>query len=250
MPSITEAKLIRSLKYKKYRSKHGLFIVEGPHLVEALMQSGFVLSQLYATEQGLANLHVTIPDEKLEVVKPDTLASLSSLTTPRGLLATAFIPHTEVSRNLPKEQWVIGVDGVQDPGNLGTIIRTADWFGFPYLVCSSDTVDAYNPKVVQATMGSIFHTSIEYKDLPSYARDCNGPVYALAKNGLSLYQSQWPQSGLMVVGHETKGIREELEPTVTQTISIPGFGKAESLNAAVATAVTLSQLRAQLGSSP
>lgn len=246
MPSIAGFKLIRSLKYKKYRRKHGLFIVEGPHLVEALLQSQFVLYQLYATEEGLADLHTPVPNEKLEQVTPEILADLSSLNNHRGLLATAFLPQTKVPRNLPKEQWVIGVDGVQDPGNLGTIIRTADWFGFSHLVCSSDTVDAYNPKVVQATMGSIFHTSIEYRELPACAREYEGPVYALAKSGLNLYQSQLPQSGLIIVGHETKGIREELEPTITQAISIPGFGNAESLNAAVATAVTLSHLRAQL----
>ncbi len=246
MPSTASSKLIRSLRYKKYRHKHGLFVAEGPHLVEALMQSRFVLSQLYATEQGLANLTTPVPIEKMEMVEPETLAGLSSLTTPRGLLATASLPNTEFPGNLSKDQWVIGVDGVQDPGNLGTIIRSADWFGFPYLVCSSDTVDAYNPKVVQATMGSIFHTSIEYKDLPAYARNYQGPVYALAKNGVSLYQNPWPQSGLIIVGHETKGIREELDPALTQAISIPGYGMAESLNAAIATAVTLSQLRAKL----
>lgn len=246
MLSKAEFKIIRSLHYKKYRRKHGLFIAEGPHLVETLINSGVQLNKLLATPEGYEQLASAIPEKFINWVDEETLASVSGLETHRGLLATVPLPDQSPDAFKLKDKWILCIDGVQDPGNLGTIIRTADWFGFHQLVCSEPTVDAFNPKVVQASMGSIFHVDVFYSELSVLFQEVRAPVYTLETNGSNLYETSLPDAGIVVVGHETSGVREELASWVTQALRIPGFGKAESLNAAVATAVTLSQLRAQL----
>ena len=246
MPTQAQVKMIHGLRYKKYRRKNGLFVAEGPHLVEALMTGDHTLVHLYATNEGMERLRVQVPSEKTTLVSDKTLTRLSNMNSHQGLLALVALPNKAVSGAIAQQQWVLGIDGIQDPGNLGTIIRTADWFGFPYLICSPATVDAFNPKVVQASMGSIFHTAVEYAKLPEWVRMHEVPVYGLTKHGGNLYETDWPRAGFLLVGHETQGISQALEPLVAKYIRIPGFGQAESLNAAVATAVTLAQLRANL----
>ena len=246
MPTNAEIKHVKALQQKKYRLQHGLFIAEGPHLAEALLQSNHTLDQLYATEAGLKSLSIPVPEGKLSIVKPTTLRAMSALDTAHGMLATVHLPEHQLPPELAREQWLLAIDGIQNPGNLGTIIRTADWFGFPYLVCSPNTVDAYNPKVVQGSMGSLFHTTLVYRYLPAIAAKSGAPLYTLEKDGTSLYSTVLPKAGVLVVGHETQGVSEAMQAETTQALSIPGYGQAESLNAAIATAVTLAQLRANL----
>lgn len=246
MPSKAELKKLRSLHYKKYRQQHGLFMAEGPSLVEALLASKHPLDQLYATPEGYERLQTAVPQAQVEMVAPDTLAAISALDTPQGVLATVPLPSLQLEPEAVGQQWLLAIDGLQNPGNLGTIIRTADWFGFPDIVCSPNTVDAYNPKVVQASMGSIFHTRLVYRYLPTIAAKANTAVYTLAKGGVSLYEATLPTAGLLVIGHETQGISQAMQAEATEVLSIPGFGQAESLNAAVATAVTIAHLRASL----
>jgi TrmH family RNA methyltransferase len=244
MPTNAEIKRVKALHQKKYRQQHGLFIAEGPNLVEALLQSHHSLDRLYATEEGLQSLNTAFDSSKLSLVKPATLAAMSALDSAHGMLATVQLPTHQPE--LVQEPWLIAIDGIQNPGNLGTIIRTADWFGFPNLVCSPNTVDAYNPKVVQGSMGSIFHTRLFYRFLPAIAAKREAPLYTLEKTGTDLYSTNLPNAGMLVVGHETQGISEAMRAEATQPLRIPGYGKAESLNAAVATAVTLAQLRTNL----
>lgn len=250
MPTNAEIKRVKALHQKKYRQQHGLFTAEGPNLVEALLQSDHSLNHLYATEEGLQSLDTSVDGDKLSLVKPATLAAMSALDSAHSMLATAQLPAHHLEPELAQEQWLVAIDGIQNPGNLGTIIRTADWFGFPNLVCSPNTVDAYNPKVVQGSMGSIFHTRLVYRFLPTIAAKSEAPLYTLEKTGTDLYSTDLPNAGILVVGHETQGISEAVQAEVTRSLRIPGYGQAESLNAAIATAVTLARLRDNLEQNP
>lgn len=237
MLSKSQIKLITSLKQKKYRQQHGFFVAEGIKTIKELMQSHLVLHVLYTTEPF--NI-----DAKNEVLISETdLKRISFLTTPNTALAIFEIPQPQP---IEKKGLIVALDAVRDPGNLGTIIRLCDWFGVKNLVCSNETVDCFNPKVVQATMGSITRVAINYIDLADFLKSTNLPIFGAFMEGENVYTKQLPENGILVMGNEANGVSKEVEAMITDKIAIPRFGDlqaTESLNVATATAILLSEFR-------
>lgn len=234
----SEIKFIKNLQQKKYRMQNGLFVAEGVKLVTELLNSHIQADRVYATEDAF-------PDklaEKCTLVSPAELKKMSGLQSPNKLLGIFHIPRQEP---LDYTQWILATDAVQDPGNLGTIIRLCDWFGIPSLLCSPDTVDCFNPKVLQATMGSIARVRVVYSALRPLLEKAVVPVYGAFMWGTSVYSQQWPAAGILVVGNEAHGISKTLEACIPHKIGIPQYGKqtAESLNVAMATSILLNEIR-------
>ena len=188
MVTKNQIKLVVSLKQKKYRSQHGLFVVEGEKLVNELLNSGFKTYQIFVDDTGLVQKF-----EQAEVVPEKTLKQMSSLTHPSGILGVFRVKDSEA---LDLDDWVVVLDAVRDPGNMGTIIRLCDWFGIKRLVCSTDTVDCYNPKVLQATMGSIARVNVEYTDLITFLDKTDIPIYGAYMDGESVYGSNLAKKGV------------------------------------------------------
>ncbi|GAA4290053.1 TrmH family RNA methyltransferase [Aestuariibaculum suncheonense] len=237
MLSKSQIKLITSLKQKKYRQQHGLFVVEGIKTIKELLASSLTLHALYTTESF--NI-----DAKLEtIISAADLKRISFLTTPNTALAVFEMPK---SQSVKTDKLIVALDSVRDPGNLGTIIRLCDWFGIQDLVCNNETVDCFNPKVIQATMGSITRVNISYVNLEAFIRSVNIPVYGAFMEGDNVYSSDLPENGVLVMGNEANGISKDIENLVTDKISIPRFGDlqaTESLNVATATAILLSEFK-------
>ncbi len=244
MLSKNRAKLINALRYKKQRKKNGLFIAEGPKILNEIKNSNYKLNSIYATEKGVALIPSDIPEHLIYQIKAQTLKQISQLTNPNELLALVHLPQEKEKTEVLVDNWVLAIDGLQNPGNLGTVLRTIDWFGFRQVFCSPDTVDAFNPKVVQATMGSLFHLDVHYQALEGVLEKKEYTVYGLASTGKSLYQTSLRPPGIVLIGNEAQGIRKNLQRIVDQTVSIPRYGNAESLNAGIAAAITLSHIRA------
>ena len=237
MLSKSQIKLITSLKQKKYRLQHGFFVVEGIKTIKELLQSNLKLHILYTTE----TFNIDAKDEIL-ITEAD-LKRISFLKTPNKALAIFKIP---VSKSIETNSLIVVLDAVRDPGNLGTIIRLCDWFGIKDLVCGAATVDCFNPKVIQATMGSITRVNISYVDLQVFLKDTDLPVFGAFMEGENVYSKQLPEKGILVMGNEANGISKAIEASVTEKISIPRFGDlqaTESLNVATATAILLSEFR-------
>ena len=235
-------KLVQSLKQQKYRKEHQLFVVEGRKMVEELLQSHLETLCLFATERFL--LDYELQDERLEVATEVQMAQMSGLDTPPGILAVASIPEQRLALPLTEPMTLV-LDGIANPGNLGTIIRTAEWFGIKQIVCSEDCVELWNPKVIQATMGSIFRMSIAYTDLESLLKDLKQEgksVYGALLEGENLFRMERWTEGAVVIGSESHGIRKHLLPYITQPITIPRAAGSltESLNASMATGIILS----------
>ena len=243
MLSKSQAKYIQSLAQKKFRDADGVFIIEGPKLLEEFLKNNKeALLNIYAQESWTAlnmdlgrNLMVT------EVSEID-LSKISSLKTPNQVLAIVKQRNTDFNPDL-NNKITIALDAIRDPGNLGTIIRIADWFGVKNIICSKDCADCYNSKVVQSTMGSIGRVNIIYDDLkPRLKQYSNIDIYAADLDGADVRAMEKPEAGIIVIGNESKGVSAKIEELVTGKITIPRIGKAESLNAAVATAIILSHL--------
>lgn len=237
MVTKNQIKLVASLKQKKYRSQHGLFVVEGEKLVKELLQSG-VRPYIIFTDEKLGSINF----KEAEQVSGAVLKQMSSLKQPNGVLGVFHISEPNV---VDDRDWIVALDAVRDPGNLGTIIRLCDWFGIKHLVCSTDTVDCYNPKVLQATMGSIARVNMVYTDLPDFLKKAGSPVYGAFMYGEPIYGKSLPENGILVMGNEANGISDKVSKWVTERISIPQFGgeTAESLNVATATAILLNEIR-------
>nr|WP_299389439.1 TrmH family RNA methyltransferase [Allomuricauda sp.] len=237
MVTKNQIKLVTSLQQKKYRSEHGLFVAEGKKLVAELLDAGLEPYKIYITEPSLS---VNFRDE--EVVSPKELKQMSGQTTPSGILA---VFHKPEGTSIDESGWIVVLDAVRDPGNLGTIIRLCDWFGIEHLVCSSDTVDCYNPKVLQATMGSLARVRVSYVNLPDFLDATSLPIYGAFMNGTSIYGSELAEKGVLIMGNEANGISKEVEQKIVEKISIPQFGQktTESLNVATATAILLNEIR-------
>ena len=238
MLSKGQIKLINSLSQKKYRQKNALFIAEGIKVIKELLNSNFKLERLFSE----ADLFFTDKD-KIQLLETNELKKITKLTSSQTALALFEIPQVQ-----PKitEDFIVALDGVRDPGNLGTIIRLCDWFGVKQLLCSEDTVDCYNPKVIQATMGSIARVEVVYGNLATEISKLNIPVYGTFMNGENIYESEVAEKGVLILGNEANGISEEIERLTTSKISIPQFGdnnKTESLNVATATAILLSEFK-------
>ena len=238
MISKNEAKYIQSLYHKKTRDKEGVFIAEGIKLVNELLGSDLHVKKIYATAQWAEGKNCNMP---LIILQDHELEKISQLATPNQVIA--IVEQRKLSTE-PKyhEQLTVVTDGIQDPGNLGTIIRIADWFGIKQIVASMDTVDVYNPKTVQSTMGSIIRVNIWYKDIAAWLASSSVPVYGALLNGTSAYEMTGINEGILVIGNESKGIRDNILPFILHAVTIPKKGNAESLNAAVATGIILSHL--------
>ncbi len=238
MLSKSQIKLINSLTQKKYRQKHQLFFAEGVKVIKELLNSNFALEMLF-TEVDL----FYTPKDKIQLLEQGELQKISKLSTPQTALALFKIPE---DFEPIKKGLIVALDGVRDPGNLGTIIRLCDWFGVENLLCSTDTVDCYNPKVVQATMGSIARVEVSYTNLEESLPKLNLPLYGTFMQAESVYSAVLPKEAVLVLGNEANGISSRIEKILTHSISIPQFGthqKTESLNVATATAISLSEFR-------
>jgi TrmH family RNA methyltransferase len=238
----SQVKYIQSLSQKKLRDQEGVFVAEGPKIINELLQAGNTqVQQIFALPEWIAR-NPGINGDKLAEVSPAELERISFLQTPNqvtGIFARPRFPATISWNNTIS----LMLDTIQDPGNMGTIMRSADWFGIKQIVCSPDCADVFSPKVVQASMGSISRVQVFYEDLTAFLHEHNTvPVYAAALDGTSLYSLPAIQSGIILVGNESKGINDELLQLSRYRITIPRRGGAESLNAAVATGIILSHI--------
>jgi TrmH family RNA methyltransferase len=237
MVTKSELKYIQSLSDKKVRLETGCFIAEGVKLVGEMIAADYPLKAVYALDSWES------PDATLEVTRIEAfeLEKMSMLQTPNQVLAVAMMPQKKETLNLAGPLTIV-LDGIQDPGNMGTIIRTADWFGITQIVASEDTVDVYNPKVIGATMGSFMRVSVTYKNLADWMPTIKLPVYGALLEGENVFTIKTPQKGLLVIGSEGKGIRENILDFITHPVTIPKIGEAESLNAGIAAGIIVAQL--------
>lgn len=236
--SKNQLRLITSLQQKKYRTKNKLFIAEGTKVVNEFLNSNFELNLLFCVDSSnYQNIEKVIEINEVELKK------ISTLKTPNNVLALFEIPSTE---HFEKEGLMVALDEINDPGNMGTIIRLCDWFGVSQLICSLNTVDCYNSKVVQASMGSLTRVSIVYTDLRTYLEKAKLPKYASLMEGENVYTTVLPKSAILVMGNEANGISKPILNLLNNVVSIPRFGKlqqTESLNVATATAILLSEFK-------
>ena len=234
MISQAKIKLIKSLQNKKFRDQYGLFTVEGEKMVSEVLKSSFEVEEVFTRDE----------------IGEETMARISALSNPSPVLALVRKPAPEAVQ-VPSEGLFLALDTIRDPGNMGTIIRIADWFGLDGIFASEGSVDVFNPKVVQSTMGAIFRVKFNYCDIPSLCRDMvskGGKVYGTFLDGDNIYRQSLSDSlSLIVIGNESEGISEEVSRLVTDRLFIPPYPEdepgSESLNAAVATAVTVAEFR-------
>ncbi|USD65405.1 RNA methyltransferase [Vibrio sp. SCSIO 43136] len=242
MISKNQLKLLRALGQKKQRKAHGLFLVQGEKNVLELANSTLVVKQIFATHEFIELHRSELSNFECIEASLDDLTKASTLVSNNAAIAVVEIPNTET----PKAQGLmIALDGVSDPGNLGTIIRVADWYGIKHIVASRDCADPYNPKTISATMGSFGRVTVSQLDLPSYLEQSNLPVYGAFLEGDSVHKTDFAAEGIVLMGSESHGIREHAAKCVTDKITIPAFGGAESLNVAMATGIILDNLRRQ-----
>jgi TrmH family RNA methyltransferase len=239
MVSKNQIKLITSLQQKKYRFANQLFFAEGIKVIQELLESNFELVHLYSTAPDFEE----VLNDKKTIIHESDLKKISALASPNTCLAVFKIP---IEKKIIETGLILALDSIRDPGNLGTILRLCDWFGIGQLICSKETVDIYNPKVVQATMGSIARVNVNYIDLETFISQTQLPVFGTFMDGTSIYKTDLPQEGIIIMGNEANGISPEIEKLIKNRISIPRFGtlqKTESLNVATATAIILSEFR-------
>tara|TARA_B100000809_G_scaffold266349_1_gene328641 strand:- start:2853 stop:3566 length:714 start_codon:yes stop_codon:yes gene_type:complete len=228
-------KLISSLRQKKFRQQEQLFVVEGIKGIKEFLNSDFELYLLFSSE--------AIFDADTILVSEKELQKISSLKSPNTAVAVFTIPK---KKKVDPSGLIVALDDVRDPGNLGTIIRLCDWFGVKSLVCSNATVDCYNSKVIQATMGSLTRVDIQYIDLEAFIKEYQYDIFGTFMDGDKIYSQPLPGQGLIVMGNEANGISESIEKLVTKRLSIPRFGDlkvTESLNVATATSIVLSEFK-------
>jgi TrmH family RNA methyltransferase len=240
MLSKNEIKHIQSLYHKKQRDEQGLFLVEGKKMAQELLNSNFLIHKIYATTVWLQHNDAQKPITT--IVTDDELKKISQLTTPNEVLMIV----KAIKASTPKifnQQLTLVVDDLQDPGNFGSIIRIADWFNIPQIICSNNTVDLYNFKVLQATMGSFLRVHIAYTNLEDYLSKTNQPIYGALLKGNNIFETQLIKDGYLIIGNEGKGISNSIQQLITNPITIPKFGGAESLNAAIATGIIVSHFK-------
>ena len=235
-------KQIASLRQQKFRKELGLFVVEGRKMTEELLRSSFETVGLYATEVFLTDYPAFAEAETVSDVQ---MQQMSGQDTPPGILAVVRIPKQDEIK--VSSQIVLALDGIANPGNMGTLIRTAEWFGIQDVVCSSDCVELWNPKVVQATMGSLFRVKIWKTELPLFlqkAKNEGKAIYGALLEGENLFEMKRKSEGIIVIGSESHGIRADVMPCITHPITIPRVGDSatESLNAAVAGAILMAEM--------
>lgn len=242
MISKNQLKLLRALGQKKQRKAHGLFLVQGEKNVLELVNSSLTVKHVFATSEFLAENSNELNAFECIEASLDDLTKASTLVSNNAAIAVVEIPSVETPK---AEGLMIALDGVSDPGNLGTIIRVADWYGIKHIVASTDCADPYNPKTISATMGSFGRVTVSQLDLPSYLEQSNLPVYGAFLEGESVHKTELAAEGILLMGSESHGVREQAAKFVTDKITIPAFGGAESLNVAMATGIILDNLRRQ-----
>jgi TrmH family RNA methyltransferase len=244
-------KLISSLNERKHRRSHGLFKAEGAKCIADTIGS-FQLFGLFATPEWAESHHDIIEkaDGHVCYVSSRDLTRMSSLTTPQNAIAVYEIPNYTLNLASLEGRLSLALDGIQDPGNLGTIMRTADWFGISDILCSHSTADVWNPKVVQATMGAISRVRMHYCDLSEIMREVRIPIYGTFLDGENIYGANLTAEGIIVMGNEGNGISDEVSKYIGNRLTIPSFSNgnetSESLNVAIATAITVSEFRRHL----
>lgn len=241
-------KYIRSLELKKKRKEENVFLAEGPKLIDEL-GGHFTCRLLVATPEWL-QFHSNYQAQEIISVTTEELAKASLLKTPQQVLAVFDQPRYEMHADIVKQSLCLALDDVQDPGNLGTIIRLADWFGIKHIFCSHGTADIYNPKTVQATMGGIARVQVHYTNLPEFIASVKeAPIYGTFLDGTNIYEHQLTQNGLLVMGNEGKGVSQEVSQLINKRLYIPnypaGSETSESLNVAIATAIACAEFRRQ-----
>ena len=232
-----ELKYIQSFAHKKHWTEESVYIIEGPKMLEEAIKANCEIEKVYATPAWEGKLGQASGD--IEVIDDIMLSRISQLQTPNQVVALVR-KHRQAAPFDYQNQLTLVLDGIQDPGNLGTIIRTADWFGITQILVSPDTASVYNPKVIQSTMGSCFRVKVQVADIQQMIVQAKQPVIGTLLNGASIYQNSLPKHGFLIIGNESKGIRGDLKSLITHPVTIPSFGGAESLNAAVATGIVLS----------
>lgn len=238
MISKNQIKIINSLQQKKYRKIHQQFFAEGIKVIQELLNSNFELIELFTTQESFPN----VPKSKINTISDADLKKISALVSPNESLAIFKIPNENKLKT--DNGLTIALDDIRDPGNMGTIIRLADWFGVLQIVCSNETVDVYNPKVVQSTMGSLARVNVVYLNLNDYLKTCKHPVYGTLLEGKNIYSEKLNCNAVVVLGNESNGINATIQEFITKKITIPRFGtlqETESLNVATATAIVLSE---------
>jgi TrmH family RNA methyltransferase len=244
MLSKSQISLLRSLQHKKFRKEYGLFLVEGHKSVIEFVNAAYQVDTIYHTPEiapKMMNLSRKINFQEISLTD---LEKISSLKTPQEVIGLVKIPKwPALNYNLLKNRFSLVLDGVQDPGNMGTIIRTADWFGITDIICSDDTVDVYNPKVVQATMGSLARVNVHYGDLIDILPEIKLPLFGAMLDGENIYSTNFGNEGLLAMGNEGNGLRPEIQALINKKVTIPRIGHAESLNVAIATAILCSEIK-------
>lgn len=234
--SKNKIKFIKSLHQKKYRDSHQCYIIEGEKMVQELIQNySDEILQLVIQKEFISEFKIS--DALILETDASGLKQISTLKTPNKALAIVQMRKNQLI-NVP---FSIVLDGIQDPGNMGTILRLADWYRVEQVICSPETVDIYNPKVVQATMGAILRINVCYEDLTSILNSSNQTVYGAQMEGQNIYSKSLTPSGYLVMGNEGKGISESVQNLINEPITIPRRGEAESLNVGVATGIILSE---------
>ncbi len=221
-------------------------MIEGTKSVQELLGSDFDVLWLAGTDRFLEQNESSLNNRTMEIVSAteEELSAAGSFQTNDGALALARM-KPNITFSLTEEEYALVLDDIRDPGNLGTIIRTADWYGIEHIIASEQTADCYNPKVLSATMGSFCRVTIYYTDLEPYLAAARKPIYGTFLEGTDIHQLKFNGGGLIVIGNEANGISHTIEKMVTQKITIPRYGKAESLNAAIATGIILDAVRSQ-----
>lgn len=246
-------KLIKSLDKKRERIESGCFVVEGEKMVRELLMSRFETIEVFAVQQYIDELPANLKRKsEISAISEHDLERISFLKTPNKAVALAKLPEKRTPADLLGLS--IALDNVQDPGNLGTIVRTAAWFGIANVFCSPDTVDVYNPKVIQSTMGAIFKVNVTYCDLAEFAataRKTGIPMFGTRLDGENLYAAELPKNAIVVMGNESKGLSAEISALMDSNLKIPSYAPPtsdmESLNVAVATAIVCAEFRRQNG---
>ena len=238
-----EIKYIQSLGQKKFRQQEGLFIAEGPKLVNDLLEmKNSSIQEIFALKEWIEDNKKIADSYQVVEITTIELEKISQLSSPNQVVAV--VKKIAIDENIQvKGKFTLVLDNIQDPGNMGTIIRIADWYGIDQIVCNTQSADMYNPKVIQSTMGSIARVKVFYTDLSDWLSKQKGiSIYAAMLNGDDVTSMQKIKEGIIVIGNESKGISDDVLKLISKKITIPQKGKAESLNAAVATGIILSHL--------
>lgn len=246
MISKATIKRIHALEMRKYRKNERLFVAEGPKLVNELNMS---MKPVYvaALPEWIASNANLLNNTTYDTLTPDELQKASLLMHPQQVIALFQIPENELNPDLLKDELILMLDGVQDPGNLGTIARVADWFGIRHIICSPDTADIYNPKAVQATMGALARVKFYYTELAMVLSQYSGPIYGTFLDGNNIYKEELSRNGIIVMGNEGKGISQRTREMINRRLLIPNYPEGtlttESLNVAIATSIVCAEFR-------